>query len=98
MLQVSVTVHAVHMASVFSNDIQSVTGRNLANIQNLFNLDPRKDPVPSFKEAMVGHQTPDSDTWRLPLLRKLMEQRRELSACEEDVANIDELIESLCVS
>ena len=86
------------MASVFSNDIQSVTGRNLANIQNLFNLDPRKDPVCSFKEAMVGYQTPDNETWRLPLLRKLMEQRRELSACEEDVANIDELIESLCVS
>ena len=70
----------------------------MANIQNLFNLDPRKDPVSSFKEAMVGYQTPANDTWRLPLLRKLMEQRRELSACEEDVTNIDELIESLCVS
>ena len=97
-LATSVSKEVRIMAAVFSNDIQSVTGRNLANIHNLFNLDPGRDPLSSFKAAAVGYQTPESDEWRLPFLRKLLAQRREFSDCEDDVATIDELIESLCAS
>ena len=86
------------MAHVFSNDVQSVTGRNLVNIKNVFNLDPRRDPLSSFKETMVEYQTPESDEWRLPLLRKLLAQRREFSDSEEDTATLDELIDSLCAT
>ena len=97
-LATSVSKEVRIMATVFSNDIQSVTGRNLANIHNLFNLDPGRDPLSSFKAAAVGYQTPESDKWRLPFLRKLSAQRRELSDYENDVATIEELIESLCSS
>ena len=86
------------MAGIFSQDIQSVTGKNLANIENLFNLDPRRDPVSSFKAIDVGYQISDSDEWRLPLLKKLMAQRRDFFNCEDDTNTIDELIESLCAS
>ena len=84
------------MAGIFSQDIQSVTGKNLANIENLFKLDPRRDPVSSFKAIDVGYQIPDSDEWRLPLLKKLMAQRRDFFNCEDDT--IDELSESLSAS
>ena len=86
------------MASIFSHDIQSVTGSNLANIQNLFNLDPRKEHAGLFKSKSIGYQTPAADEWRLPLLRKLLAKRCEFFTCEEDTSTIDELIESLCAS
>ena len=97
-LATSVSREVRIMSAVFSNDIQSVTGRNLANIEQLFNLDPRREPVGSFKEKMVGHETPASDEWRLPLLRKLLNKRREFSACDDETSTLDELIESLCAS
>ena len=49
------------MSRVFSQDIQSVTGRNLANINNLFNLDPRTDPAAAFKTKMIGYVTLEVD-------------------------------------
>ena len=86
------------LSGIVSQDIQSVTGRNLYNLAALFNLNPRKDPVTSFKSKNIGYTTPEEDTWRLPFLVKLLDQRSELFTCEEDTANIDELIESLCAS
>ena len=86
------------MSRVFSQDIQSVTGRNLANIESLFNLDPRRDPAAVFKAKMIGYVIPVVDEWRLPLLRKLLDQRREFHTCEEDTSTVDELMESLCSS
>ena len=60
------------MSNIFSHDVQSVTGSNLTNIGNLFNLDPRKDPAGLFKAKSIDNQTPAVDDWRLPLLRKLL--------------------------
>ena len=66
------------------------------NIATLFNLNPRQDHVNSFKDKNIGNTTPEEDKWRLPFLVKLLNQRSDLFTCEEDAANIDELIESLC--
>ena len=41
------------MSRIFSHDLPSVTGRNLASIGNLFNLDPRRDPSAAFKANMI---------------------------------------------
>ena len=86
------------MAKIFSHDIQSVTGSNLANIENMFNMDPRRDPSGLFKTKMIGYLTPAVEEWRLPFLRKLLAQRSVFFTCEEDTSTIDELIESLCAS
>ena len=86
------------VSGIVSNDIQSVTGRNLANIARLFQLNPRIDPATSFKAKDIGYMTPVEDQWRLPFLEKLLDQRRELWTCEEETSHIDELIESLCAS
>ena len=86
------------MANIFFHDIESVTGANLANIENLCSMDPRKDPSGHFKSKMTGYLAPAVDEWRLPFLRKLLAQRSEFFTCEEDTSTIDELIESLCAS
>ena len=86
------------MTKIFSHDIQSVTGRNLANIGTEFNLDPRRDPAAAFKTKMIGYVTPEVDEWRLPLLSKLLDQRSDFHSFEEDTSTLDGLTESLCES
>jgi hypothetical protein len=86
------------LSHIVSHDIQSTSGRNLANIKVLFNLDPKRDHPAQFKSKDIGYQTPEADKWRLPLLRKLLDQRRDMYTCEEDTKTVDELIESLCAS
>ena len=86
------------MSNIVSHDIRSVTGRNLKNIACLFNIDPKLHHAEHFKQKDIGYKIPEEDEWRVPLLRKLLDQRRELYSCEEDTSNIDELIESLCSS
>ena len=71
------------------NQMNQITGRNLANIHSLFNLDPGRDPLSAFKAAAVGYQTTESDEWRLSFLRKLLAQRREFSDCEDDVSTVN---------
>ena len=84
--------------AIFSQDSQSVSGQNLANIGNLFNLDPRRDLVYSFKEKGIGYQMTNSDERRLPLVKKILVQRRNFFDYADDTALIDELVESLCAS
>ena len=86
------------MANIFSHDIQSVTGSNLANIENLCSMDPRRHSSGLFKTKVFGYLTPAVDEWRLPFLRKLLAKRSEFFTCEEDTSTIDDLIESLCAS
>ena len=86
------------MSSIVAQDIGSVTGRNLRNIAFLFKSNPKRDHAQHFKQVDIGYQTPEIDKWRVPLLRKLLDQRSELYSCEEDTSTIDELIESLCAS
>ena len=51
------------LSGIISQDIQSVTGRNLYNLAALFNLNPRKDPVTSFKSKKIGYTSPDEETF-----------------------------------
>ena len=54
---------------------------------------------PSYlKLRYTYYQVPDSDSWRLPLLTNLLEQRYEISACGEETETVDGFIESLCSS
>ena len=63
-----------------------------------FNLDPWTQPVGKFKIEYTGYMVPEQDMWRLPLLQRLLDQRRDMVACEEEVEEITGLIDSLCSS
>jgi hypothetical protein len=86
------------LGNIVTQDIRSVTGRNIHHIQTVFNLDPRRDHNGLFKLQEVGYVTPQADEWRLPLLRNLLAQRSDMHVCEEDTTTINQLIESLCTS
>ena len=86
------------MARVAGSDGGSVTGKNLRNIQEEFNLCPWTSSVESFKRCYKGYKVPSGDSWRIPLLAKLLDQRTEMIICEEDTSTITDLIESLCMS
>jgi hypothetical protein len=84
------------LASVVGRDMGSVTGRNLLHLNEVFNLDPWTQPVGLFKKMYTGYMLPEVDRWRLSLLQRLLDQRRDMVACEEEVETITGLIDSLC--
>ena len=84
------------MASPAGRDRLSVTGKNLSMLEGEFGLDPWTQTGNIFKSKFKGYIIPDADKWRLPLLKKLLSQRRDMVACDEQVENITELIDSLC--
>ena len=87
------------LANLVGRDTNSVTGRNLSNLMEEFpTLDPWTHGAAHFKTQYRGYLVPDEDQWRLPLLKKLLYQRREMDTCGEDVTTITELIDSLCTS
>ena len=84
------------LASLAGRDRQSVTGKNLAMLEGEFGLDPWCKSGNIFKSKFKGYIIPDADKWRLPLLQRLLIQRRDMVACDEEVEHITELIDSLC--
>ena len=75
-----------------------MTGSNLLRIEEEFRLDPWASNSAQFAERYKCYGVPAEDEWRLPLLVKLLDQRREMSVCEERTKSISELIDSLCYS
>ena len=86
------------MAAIAGSDGGSVTGKNLRNLEEEFKLCPWTSSAESFKKGYIGYQIPSEDSWRIPLLGKLLDQRREMIICEEDTSTITGLIDSLCMS
>ena len=78
--------------------VEVLLGKNLANIETEFNLCPWTKSPASFKKSYIGYLVPPEDSWRLPLLGKLLAQRREMNTCGDETSTITGLIDSLCVS
>ena len=70
----------------------------MEHLREEFNLDPWTQHVSQFKAKYTGYTVPEVDKWRPALLKKLLDQRRDMDACEEDVETITSLIDSLCSS
>ena len=88
----------VMLASTVGRDLGSVTGKNLYNVECEFGVDPWKCSPEVLKQKYTFYVVPDVDKWRLPLLVKLLEQKMEMKACEQNTKSIGELIDSLCYS
>ena len=86
------------LARIVGTDVASTTGKNLGNISEEFKLCPWTKSPCSFKKAYKGYMVPTEDTWRLPLLGKLLKQRMDMVTCGEEISAITGLIDSLCVS
>jgi len=87
-----------YLANIVARDPNSVTGKNLWNLEQEFDLDPWLATPSMLKSVYRQYLVPTNDEWRPPLLMKLLAQRRVLLACGEDSGSISELIDSLCSS
>ena len=83
------------MKSIAASDIQSTTGKNCLSMKNEFNLDQLTKHVSSFAKEYTMYDTPEQDTWRLPLLTSLLREKHELSVTGEDTKTISDVIDSL---
>ena len=86
------------LARVVGRDGNSVTGHNLVQLEREFDMDPWTVPSGRFKADYTGYEVPEQDKWRLPLLEKMLSQRKEMVTCGDDVVAVTELIDSLCSS
>ena len=86
------------IANIVARDAGSVTGANLLRIEEEFGLDPWVTSSDQLAEEYKEYAVPVGDEWRLPLLVKLLDQRRDMISCEENSKTVSELIDSLCCS
>ena len=85
-------------ANIVDKDAGSIMAKNLRNIQQEFDMCFWTNTGNAFKEEYRDYIVPEEDKWRLPFLMKLLEQRREMVTCEEDISTITSLVDSLCSS
>ena len=86
------------LSEIVGRDAQYVTGRNIMHIRAEYSMDPRSWSVDKFKVKDVRKPVPVADTWRIKFLKQLLDQRREMTVCGEDVFDVSQLIDSLCTS
>ena len=86
------------VANIVARDIRSVTGKNLAYIEQETKLDPWKATSVQVKDAVPNSQVPPQEQWRLPLLCQYIYQRQEMKVQCQETKEITKLIDSLCSS
>ena len=86
------------LANIVARDIGSVTGGNLSAIGEEFNIDPWTVSFSEFSKNYTQYKVPDEDSWRLPFLVKLLEEKMVLEVCGENIVDYTDLIASLCSS
>ena len=89
------------MANLVSRDVQTTTGANLRLIKRETGLSAWSTGQDKLKDALVRHEiapVEEREKWRIPFLNKLLIQKQELFYLGEDIDNISELINSLCIN
>ena len=86
------------MANISSSDIRSSTGSNLSGIRRECKDDINGKPDAIVKQMILETKSsvPDMDRWRLPCLKKFLEERYQLLARLENTEQLNDLIDSLC--
>ena len=88
------------VANISSRDIRSSTGSNLSGIRRECKDDIDGKPVTIVKQMILESKSnvPATDRWRLPCLKKYLDERYQLLARLENTDQLDDLIDSLCSS
>ena len=96
----SASPEIVSVANKMMRDMGSTTGSNIARLQLETGLNIWSTTSAKVREALVEKEqpVPEVDQWRIPLLEKLLVQRRNMEVQTEDTKAISEIIDSLCSS
>ena len=86
------------LANIVSRDAQSVTSRNINLVKNACGLSPWDYSSTRVKSALEKIPVPGNNSWRLPLLTKLLEMRSLQEKLLQKTDRLTEMINSLCDS
>ena len=86
------------LANIVSRDCQSVTARNLRLVENAAGGSPWDYSSNRLKSQLKKIPVPENDEWRLSLLLKLLEKRRQEENLLLDTKRLTKMIDSLCDS
>ena len=95
-LEISASMEVQHLFSVVKNDIQSTTGGNVYTIIKKTGLNPTEILPFHMRESLLKQEVPENENWRISLLTKYLERRKELKGLLLETEEISSLIESLC--
>ena len=88
------------MAKVVVRDIRTNTARNLRFLEAESGGLTWAAPAWKIREGCTSQEpaVPEVESWRVPYLGKLLEQRDKLIYQGETADNIQDLIESICIN
>ena len=66
------------LSEVAGRDASSVTGRNIINIKEEFNMDPRGMTAKEMRKLIKPIDVPAGEGWRLEHLRDMLMERQEM--------------------
>ena len=85
-----------HLARIVSRDAKSTVFRNIQLIKEISGLSPWDYTSSRILEKIKNLAVPHNNDWRLKMLMKMLDIRREKSAQLEDIKNLTLMINSLC--
>ena len=90
------------MVALTARDLRTVTGQNIRTVEEATGglVDVWVASPDSVRAAVMTVETvsvPECDSWRLPYLGKLLEERQGLYYSDADREYVQQLIESLCI-
>jgi hypothetical protein len=86
------------LASISSVDGRSTTESNTMKISRETDLDLRACSRQTVKNALSQRTVPEEEEWRIPLLARLLKERRACIEAEEDSKHLDSMIVVVCSS
>ena len=84
------------MASIVTKDVRTTTAKNLALIRRECNVRTQTVAASEVRLKVPLSEVPANHEWRLPLLVKLLKQRKE--KFQQETILISAVIDSLCSS
>ena len=86
------------LASISSGDGRCTTGSNTMKMSRETGLDLMTCSRQALRSALSQSTVPEEEEWRVPLLARLLQERREWIEADEDRKHMDNMIEVVCSS
>ena len=85
-----------HLANIVSRDAKSSVFRNIQFVKEAAGISPWDFSRREIAQKIENAPIPPNNEWRMTLLMKMLNTRRQMSAALEDTTHISLMIDSLC--
>ena len=83
---------------IYESSLRSTTARNMALVSRETGQDSVSMSSRQVRNLVKCPEVPENQLWRLPLLQRLLNERKQLEVALEDTSDISDVIDSLCSS